>query len=175
MGSNNYVELRALRLLLIKALEWGVSSIQVFGDSRVILDWALGNSMCNVLCLRPLLEEVKLLSSCFNLITFVHVYRERNQVADGLSKEGAQLPDGEEKKDLFLRDPGGFYHRPFRDGLQLDTVSAGLWDRPFFGAFGIFYIVYISTAVGWMIYSTKFLALNCILFLVSLNFLSFWY
>jgi hypothetical protein len=38
-------------------------------------------------------------------------------VADGLSKEGAQLPDGEEKKDLFLRDPGGFYHRPFRDGL----------------------------------------------------------
>ena len=78
MGPNNYVELRALRLLLIKALEWGVSSIQVFGDSRVILDWALGNSMCNVLCLRPLLEEVKLLSSCFNLITFVHVYRERN-------------------------------------------------------------------------------------------------
>ena len=77
MGSNNYVELWALRLLLIKALEWGVSSIQVFGDSRVILDWTRGNSTCNVICLKPLLEEVKLISSCFNLITFLHIYRER--------------------------------------------------------------------------------------------------
>ena len=38
-------------------------------------------------------------------------------MADGLSKEGAQLPDGEEKTYLLLRDPDDFYHRPFRDGL----------------------------------------------------------
>ena len=105
----------ALRLLMIKALEWGVSSLQVFGDSKIILEWAKGNMNCNILRLRTLLEEVKYLSSLFYLITFVHVYRERNQVASGLSKAGAQLPDGEEKTDYFLRDPGGYYHRPFRE------------------------------------------------------------
>ena len=116
-GTNNFAELRDLRLLLLKTLEWGVTSLQVFGDSRVILDWARGNTICNILHLRPLLEEVKLISSRFNLITFVHVYRERNHVADKLSKEGVQLLDGEEKTYLFLRDPGRYYHRPYRDGM----------------------------------------------------------
>lgn len=90
-GTNNYAELMALRMLLTKAWEWGVSTLQVFKDSKIILEWGKGTMNCNILRLRPLLEEVKHLSSLFELITFVHVYRERNQVADRLSKAGAQL------------------------------------------------------------------------------------
>ena len=39
-GSNNFAEICALRLLLITALEWGVHLIQVFGDSKIVIDWA---------------------------------------------------------------------------------------------------------------------------------------
>ena len=92
-----------------------MTSLQVFGDSKIILEWKKGTMNCNIFHLRLLLEEVKHLSSLYELITFVHVYRERNTMADRLSKAGTQLQEGEEKIKCFLRDPGGFYHRPFRD------------------------------------------------------------
>lgn len=114
-GTNNFAELMALCLLLTKAWEWGIQSLQVFGDSKIILEWEKGTQNCNILRLRPLLDEVIHLKSLFELISFVHVYRERNTVADRLSKKGAQLQTGEVKTECFLRDPGGSYHRPFRE------------------------------------------------------------
>ena len=105
----------ALQLLLMKAWEWGVQSLQIFGDSKIILEWAKGNQRCNILRLRPLLEQVIQLKSLFDLISFTHVYKERNSSANRLSKEGAQLQAGEDKTKCFLRDPGGYYHRPFRE------------------------------------------------------------
>ena len=41
-GSNNFAELMALCLLLTKAWEWGIQSMQIFGDSKPILEWAKG-------------------------------------------------------------------------------------------------------------------------------------
>lgn len=114
-GSNNYAELMALRMLLTKAWEWGSQSLQVFWDSKIILEWAKGTQNYNILRLRPLLEEVKHLTFLFDLISFVHVCRERNTVVDRLSKAGAQLQEGEEKTKCFLRDPRVFYHRPYRE------------------------------------------------------------
>ena len=37
-GTKNFAEISALRLLLITALEWGVHSLQVFGDSKIVID-----------------------------------------------------------------------------------------------------------------------------------------
>ena len=88
-GTNNFAELMALRKLMTKAWEWGVDSLQIFGDYKIIIDWENGNHRCNILCLRPLLDEMLLLKSQFDFISFSHVYRERNSFADRLSKEGA--------------------------------------------------------------------------------------
>lgn len=85
-GTNNFVELMALRLLLRKAWEWGVCSLQIFGDSKIILEWEKGTHRCNILRLRSLLDEVLLLKSLFDFISFSHVYRERNSLVDKLSK-----------------------------------------------------------------------------------------
>ena len=41
-GSNNFVELNAIRFLMSKALEWGVQLIQIFGDSKITINWANG-------------------------------------------------------------------------------------------------------------------------------------
>ena len=66
--------------------------------------------------LLPLVEEVLLLKNHFDMIYFKHVYRERNHLADRLSKEVTEQP-----KDLFIEEHTiygqiGFYHRPFHEG-----------------------------------------------------------
>lgn len=119
--TDNYAKLSALRLLMIKALEWGAQSIQIFGDSKLTICWATGSYSCNVLRLCHILDEILLLKRHFGFIYFTHVYREENMVADSLSREGAQLQEGEETSTNFLRDLGGFYHRPYRDLLRRPT------------------------------------------------------
>ena len=39
-GTNNFAELMSLRLLLLFALEQGCLSLQVFGDSMLVIEWA---------------------------------------------------------------------------------------------------------------------------------------
>ena len=89
-GSNNYSELMALKLLLLFVVDQGCIS-QVFGDSLVIINWAIGVHSCHVSRLLPMLEDVLRIKSLFDSISFSHIYRERNQLADGLSKEASQL------------------------------------------------------------------------------------
>lgn len=36
-------------------------------------------------------------------------------MVDKLSKEVAQLQEGQGITEIFLRDPGGFYHKPFHE------------------------------------------------------------
>ena len=114
-GTNNFAELSALIFLMSKNLEWGVQMLQIFGDSKIIINWANGFQRCHFIRLVPLLDEVLLLKQHFDFISFTYVYRERNTIANRLSKEGAQLQEGQDSVECFLRDLGGFYHRPFRE------------------------------------------------------------
>jgi hypothetical protein len=63
-----------------------------------------------------MLEDVLHIKSLFDSIYFSHIYREQNQLADGLSKEASQLAYVqwyiEEHSSTRIR---GFYHRPFHD------------------------------------------------------------
>lgn len=117
-GSDNFAEIKALRLLLISTLEWGVRGLHVFRDSQVVIDWAKGSSKCTIFRLIPILEEISILKSHFNNISFNHVYREQNTIADGLSKEGSQRLEGEESTIHNLNSADGYYHRPYRDFRQ---------------------------------------------------------
>lgn len=44
--------------------------------------------------LRPIFDEIQFFKSNSHSISFQHVYRERNEEADGLSKAGLQLDPG---------------------------------------------------------------------------------
>ena len=79
-----------LRLLLLFTLEQGYLSLQVFGDSMLVIEWEKENVQCHVMILLPILKEVIRLKQQFNHISFTHVYRERNRVADQLSKDATQ-------------------------------------------------------------------------------------
>ena len=93
-GSNNFAELKALHLLLCWLISKQINQIQIFGDSRNVVNWFNGTQQCRNFILLPLLKEIRRLKSFFSEISVIHIYRERNQQADILSKEDAQLALG---------------------------------------------------------------------------------
>lgn len=120
-GSNNYAELMSLKLLMLFALEQGCLSLQIFGDSMLVIDWAKETTHCQVMVLLPILEEVIRLKQSFNHITFTHVYRERNGLADQLSKDATQQDLALGTWRITIHSPGGtfsYYHRPFHDDIE---------------------------------------------------------
>jgi hypothetical protein len=58
MGSNNYVELMSLKLLLQFAVEKEIHSIQLFGDSMNAINWSQKTQICHNIILLPILEEI---------------------------------------------------------------------------------------------------------------------
>ena len=80
--------------LLICAKFWGIKDLQVLGDSRVIINWAMGEAQVKSLELHHWLENTKSLMKDFSFLSFNHVYRELNLEADTLSKIDLGKMDG---------------------------------------------------------------------------------
>lgn len=115
-GTNNYAELMSLKLLPLFTREKGIQQLQIFGDSMNVINWTRKHQTCHSIFLCPILEEIFRLLDTFDTVVISHVYRDRNLVADSLSKEGLQLLQGQwhiiETKG---EDTNAFYHRPFID------------------------------------------------------------
>ena len=58
LGTNNFAELLALKLLTTLALKQGVQSLQVFGDSQLVINWISGKFRINNILLTQILHEV---------------------------------------------------------------------------------------------------------------------
>ena len=80
-GSNNFAELKALHFLLCWLISNHMRQIQIFGDSRNVVNWFNGTQQCKNYILLPLLKEICRLKCFFYEISVVHIYRERNQEA----------------------------------------------------------------------------------------------
>eukprot|EP00253_Pinus_taeda_P029580 PITA_29580 len=90
MGSNNFAELTALRFLMCWSLQKNIFRIQIYGDSLNVINWVNGKSSCHNQILKVVLDEIMTLKSHFNSISICHIYREKNTIADQLSKTGLQ-------------------------------------------------------------------------------------
>jgi ribonuclease HI len=113
-GTNNYVELMALKLLLLFTREKGIQQIQIFGDSMNVINWTRKHQTCHNIFLCPILEEIFSLLDTFDTVVISHVYRDMNLVADSLSKEGLLLSQGQwHITETKGEDTNAFYHRPF--------------------------------------------------------------
>ena len=119
-GSNNYAELNCLRLLLTFAQDIHCNAIQIFGDSLLVINWFNNLALCHSHTLSALLREVHYLKGLFDSISVTHIYRSRNNMADILSKEVAELDWGtwhftEHLGEQVYR----FFHRPFIEEAHL--------------------------------------------------------
>ena len=94
LGTNNFAELLALKLLITLALKQGVQSLQVFGDSQLVMNWISGKFRINNILLTQILHEVIRISNLLVKVEYKHIYRERNTKADALANAGANVLEG---------------------------------------------------------------------------------
>ena len=85
LGTNNYAELLALKLLITLALKNGVHTLQIFGDSQLVINWVSGKFRINNILLTQVLQEVIRISDFLVKVDYKHIYRERNSKANALA------------------------------------------------------------------------------------------
>lgn len=93
-GTNNETEFMVCKSLILYALEKGVTHLQVFGDSLLVINWLIQSQIFRNTKLQPLLDEILRLKLMFTSFSCAHIYREQNQITDCLSKEALQLDHG---------------------------------------------------------------------------------
>ena len=94
MGTNNFAELCALKLLLTLARRNSLDKIQIFGDSQLVINWASGKYRLLNLELAIILKDVNRFTDCCEFVSFNHIYQERNSSADALATAGGRILEG---------------------------------------------------------------------------------
>ena len=86
----------------------------------MVTHWFNNAAIYSTYSLRTIMEENVFFKTFFVEISISHIYRERNAIADQLSKEAADRPLGDWQIDEHT--PARihrFYHRPYIDGLLI--------------------------------------------------------
>ena len=130
-GTNNFAELNSLRHLLLFAWEKNCHRIQFFEDTQLIINWINGIYLCHFHTLTDLLEDALYLKSRFEFFVCSHIYKERNEVVDILTKEAVQLI---RRNQLIHEYLDGFSSRSTigRSLKDKETTWDDLWDHSFF-------------------------------------------
>lgn len=97
-ATNNEAEYTALILGLTKALELGITEIEVEGDSNLVVQQVQGLWKVKVPKLVPLQSKANKLLWKFKKWTVKHIPREENEDADRLSKEALHVKGDEHRR-----------------------------------------------------------------------------
>jgi ribonuclease HI len=93
-GTNTRAELLGVWATLILATRLDMKDLQVYGDSKIVIDWLNCRGNLQVISLVGWKDRIKELATSFRTIRFAHIYREQNREADALSKKALQIPEG---------------------------------------------------------------------------------
>jgi len=110
-GTNTKGKLVGLWALLYLSRYMGISHLQVFGDSSVVISWFNAQQRLDIISLAYWKRKILVLDEAFTSIIAAHTYHENNQVADTLSKEA------------LLDDEGFLTWRFLVDGALLDLFT----------------------------------------------------
>ena len=92
IGTNNRAEYLGLLMGIKKAHELGITRLEVFGDSQLVINQLVGLYKVRNPCLREIYNMVKEYEKRFTEVKYLHVYREHNQEADHLANEAFLYP-----------------------------------------------------------------------------------
>lgn len=96
-ATNNVAEYRALLLALTRAQERESQEVELFSDSRLLVEQVNGNFRIKADHLKPLVEQAIRRAKAFRRFSLRHVPREENKKADRLANLGA---DASERPDV---------------------------------------------------------------------------
>jgi ribonuclease HI len=104
--TNNQAEYTGLIIGLKECIKRGIKSVEVFGDSNLVIEQSAGRWKVNNEILQGLNAQVKNLSKEFSSITFTHVLRNKNSVADEITNiVHAQEKDLGEVDSVIIKKP----------------------------------------------------------------------
>jgi len=92
--TNNIVEALALWQGLSQAQIMNITVLNVFGDSRIIIQALSCKNLTNHMRLRQILQKIKLLMSTFHSIQLFHILRKLNGEADKVANKAVLLSKG---------------------------------------------------------------------------------
>ena len=85
--TNNVAEYQALRITLERAIELGIKSVEVFMDSKLIVEQLNGRWQIKAPALKVIYLQIKQLLPKFDYVSFTHIYRNFNKHADRLAND----------------------------------------------------------------------------------------
>jgi ribonuclease HI len=86
VGTNTKAELLGAWALLTLASRLSILEIHILGDSNIIIEWLKGKGHLQVAALECWKDRIRETIKLFWKISFAHIYRVNNKVADNLSK-----------------------------------------------------------------------------------------
>ncbi|XP_028052434.1 uncharacterized protein LOC114256940 [Camellia sinensis] len=103
--SCNQAEYEALIIGLELTIEFKIRSVQVFGDSQLVIKQVLEEFKCVNGVLGEYLTEVKWLISFFDHVTFTHRYRLENRKANEMAQaaSGLKKPKGAQERVIQIK------------------------------------------------------------------------
>jgi ribonuclease HI len=98
------------------AKEESINEINLYGDSKLVVDWLNGDRAQRHLGLHSNLQLAEDPKNSFMQIHFHHIHQKHNEEADKLSKQAC------------IRDQGSLIVKSFRDGIEeiLPSRSIGI-------------------------------------------------
>ena len=92
INTNNFAEYSSLKIGVELALKFNVKKLSVFLDSKLVVEQMSGNWKIKDAQLKIISQEIFQIINSFEEITFHHIPREKNKVADSIVN---QVLDGE--------------------------------------------------------------------------------
>ena len=91
--TNNVAEYAALLLALDRAAEIGADEVEIFSDSKLLVEQVNGNFRVRAEHLKPMVAKAVQRAKGFRRFALVHVPREKNRRADRLANRGADASE----------------------------------------------------------------------------------
>lgn len=103
--TNNQAEYQGVRLGLEKAIELGFKKVDFKLDSMLVVNQMKGFYKIKNRELWPINERIRVLMTQFDRVTFTHVNRQFNQLADGMVNKTLDAHEREQKDSLGQQEP----------------------------------------------------------------------
>ena len=94
LNTNTRAELLALWSILRVSYLMGFPIQRIYGDSMVIISWVNGLSALEIATLKHWCNDINTLRQHAPPVSFNHIFREHNMLADGLSKMALNMEVG---------------------------------------------------------------------------------
>ena len=103
-ATNSKAELSALWATLKLAKDKHLPKLNIYGDSKAVIEWAQGRNDIRAPHLQNLLRAIQSLQHSFEATHISHIYREYNIEADSMSKQALAIQPGIIEGEIFGED-----------------------------------------------------------------------